>query len=118
MSLCHADLYRASTARLRHWRRRIRALLEAGMSSTPILQLKDVTKHFRVRRFFGPTHEVRAVDGVSFSVPPGRTFGLVGESGSGKTTIAKLTLLLEPLTSGHVIFEGSDATRLAARDRR
>ena len=88
------------------------------MSAPSILDVRDVKKHFRVRRLFSATHEVRAVDGVSFSVKTGRTFGLVGESGSGKSTVAKLTLLLEPLTSGEIDFEGQNVAGLAKSDRR
>jgi oligopeptide transport system ATP-binding protein len=51
---------------------------------------------------------VRAVDGVSFSVRPGRTMGLVGESGCGKTTAARTIVRLIPATEGKVIFENMD----------
>jgi oligopeptide/dipeptide ABC transporter ATP-binding protein len=56
---------------------------------------------------------VQAVDGVSFSVPKGGTFGLVGESGCGKTTIAKCILRVETPTSGSIIFEGKDVAQLS-----
>jgi oligopeptide/dipeptide ABC transporter ATP-binding protein len=51
---------------------------------------------------------VRAVDGISFAVEPGRTLGVVGESGCGKTTTAKLVLGLEQPTGGQMRFEGCD----------
>ena len=51
---------------------------------------------------------VRAVDGISFTIPPGQTLGVVGESGCGKTTTAKLVLRLEEPTGGAIRFEGKD----------
>jgi oligopeptide/dipeptide ABC transporter ATP-binding protein len=51
---------------------------------------------------------VRAVDGVSFTIPAGETLSLVGESGAGKTTVARTVLLLEPLSGGQLLFEGRD----------
>ena len=80
------------------------------MSEAPLLDVKDLVKHFPVRRgFFGrPTAHVKAVDGLSFQIRQGSTFGLVGESGCGKTTIAMLLMkLLEP-TAGQIHFDGKD----------
>jgi oligopeptide/dipeptide ABC transporter ATP-binding protein len=80
----------------------------------PTLDVKDLVKHFPVGRgLFGRrTAQVRAVDGLSFHIRHGRTFGLVGESGCGKTTIAMLLVkLLEP-TVGHIYFDGTDLALL------
>jgi len=55
---------------------------------------------------------IRAVDGISFSISRGETFGLVGESGCGKTTTAKLILLLEKPMSGTILFGGEDVLAL------
>jgi oligopeptide transport system ATP-binding protein len=55
---------------------------------------------------------VRAVDGVSFAIRRGETLGLVGESGCGKTTTGRAILQLDPPTSGQVLFEGRDLTKL------
>ncbi|EHR50721.1 oligopeptide/dipeptide ABC transporter, ATP-binding protein [Saccharomonospora marina XMU15] len=82
----------------------------------PILEVRDLVKHYPIRS--GPLGRggvVRAVDGVSFRIPRGRTVGLVGESGSGKSTTARLVnRLIEP-TSGQVLFDGEDL--LAKRGR-
>lgn len=59
---------------------------------------------------------VKAVDGVSFSISKGDTFGLVGESGSGKTTVARSILRLIEPTSGHILFDGVDVTKVGKRD--
>jgi len=59
--------------------------------------------------------EVKAVDGVSFTVEPGQTVGLVGESGSGKTTIGRALLKLVPATAGSVRFDGNDVLSMSER---
>ena len=77
----------------------------------PLIAAQDVKKHFRVTSGFvfrKTVGQVRAVDGVSFSIPEGQTYSLVGESGCGKTTTAKLVLLVEQLTSGRLTFQGQD----------
>ena len=59
---------------------------------------------------------LKAVDDVSFSLKRGSCFGIAGESGSGKTTIAKLILLLEKVTSGSIRFEGKDLRELSENE--
>jgi len=74
----------------------------------PLLRVVDVVKHFPA----GVGASVKAVDGVSFDVQRGETVGLVGESGCGKSTLGRLVTQLIPVTSGNVIFDGVDITRL------
>ena len=84
------------------------------MTGELILEVRDLVKHFEVGGglFGGPPGVVKAVDGVSFSIRRGETLGLVGESGCGKTTTGRCILQLERPTSGQVIFEGRDLTKL------
>ena len=81
----------------------------------PLLAVRNLVKHFRVAGglFGGRSGLVRAVDGVSFELRRGETLGLVGESGCGKTTTGRCILQLERPTSGEVIFEGRDLTKLS-----
>ena len=85
---------------------------------TPILEARNLTKHFPVKRgvFAKTLGVVRAVDAVNFSIAPGRTLGLVGESGCGKTTTAKLVLRLEEPTGGALRFEGQEIGGLGGHD--
>lgn len=88
------------------------------MSNDIALQAVDLVKHFATGStgILGrATNIVQAVDGVSFSLPRGKTLGIVGESGCGKSTLARLvTRLIEP-SSGSVVLDGVDITTLSGR---
>ena len=72
----------------------------------PLLQVRDLKQYFKVNSGY----TVRAVDGVSFDIYPGETYGLVGESGSGKSTIGRSVIRLYEPTAGQIIFNGQDIT--------
>jgi ABC-type oligopeptide transport system ATPase subunit len=85
----------------------------------PLLVVRDLVKNFtRSNGLWRAATEVRAVDGVSFSVEAGETFGLVGESGSGKTTTGRCLLRLIEPTSGEVRLRGEDLLALSRRQLR
>ena len=82
----------------------------------PLLSLENVTKYFQLEQALGRQEEggiVKALDGVSFSIEKGETFGLVGESGCGKSTLGLTVLQLYRPTSGNVVFEGQDLVSLS-----
>jgi len=81
-----------------------------------LLEVENLKVHFPVKKgFFQRTvGYVKAVDGVSFSIPKGKTLALVGESGSGKSTIGQAILSLIPSTEGVIQFEDQDLSQLDA----
>ncbi|MEZ0212126.1 MAG: dipeptide ABC transporter ATP-binding protein [Xanthobacteraceae bacterium] len=78
-----------------------------GAAGAPLLAIENLVKIFPGSR---PGEQVRAVDGVSFTVRRGETLALVGESGSGKTTIGQCLVRLLQATSGRILFDGEDVT--------
>ena len=86
-----------------------------------LLEVTNLKKYFPVAGgglFSKTIGHVKAVDGVSFGVRRGETFGLVGESGCGKSTIGKVLLRLQDATAGQVFFEGQDIMGLGPKEMR
>ncbi|HTU83723.1 MAG TPA: dipeptide ABC transporter ATP-binding protein [Candidatus Acidoferrales bacterium] len=85
-----------------------------------LLEVEDLYKYFPIHAGLTSRHvaDVRAVDGVSFSIRRGETLGLVGESGSGKTTVGRLLLRLLPETKGKIRYDGQDVTALRGAQTR
>jgi oligopeptide transport system ATP-binding protein len=88
--------------------------------SDELLAVRDLKKYFPIRAGVFSRHvaDVRAVDGIDFTINRGETLGLVGESGSGKTTAGRAILRLTPATSGDVFFEGREILGLGGTDLR
>lgn len=75
-----------------------------------ILELRDVKKYFPIRSglFQKKVGDVKAVDGVSFSLKKGETLGIVGESGCGKSTAGRTMIRLYKPTEGQILFKGQE----------
>ncbi|MGE5590517.1 MAG: ABC transporter ATP-binding protein [Bacillota bacterium] len=97
-----------------------RAAGERQDARTPLLEIRNLRKYYPITRgvFQRTIGHVKAVDGVSFTVNRGETFGLVGESGCGKTTTGKVLLRLQEPTSGEVLFEGRNILALKGEEMR
>jgi peptide/nickel transport system ATP-binding protein len=87
----------------------------AGREAGPLLEVDNLTKHFRSRSGAG---SVQAVNGVSLHLERGETLGIVGESGCGKSTLARLILRLIEPTAGRVRFAGDDLLALPLSELR
>jgi oligopeptide transport system ATP-binding protein len=86
-----------------------------------LLTVTDLQKYFPVRKgilFERTVDYVKAVDGVSFAIPEGKTLGLVGESGSGKSTTGYCIIQLIRPTAGSIRFQGRELTELKGEDLR
>ena len=86
----------------------------AELDTKPLLEVRGLKMHFPVtegvvvQRKVG---EVKAVDGIDFTVRRGETLGLVGESGCGKTTTGRCILRLEKPTAGEILYDGVDIAK-------
>src|SRR3954447_23302450 len=98
--------------------------MSSETNGAPLVAVRDLKTYYAIRGSFAnrlvgrEAGSVRAVDDVSFDLREGEVLGLVGESGSGKTTLGRTLLGLVKATSGSVIFEGRDVTKLSERDLR
>ena len=80
-------------------------------TKTPLLSVKGLKQYFKV----SSSYTVHAVEGVSFDIYPGETYGLVGESGSGKSTIGRSIIRLYDPTDGTILFNGMDISKKMSR---
>jgi oligopeptide transport system ATP-binding protein len=87
----------------------------AKTGAAELVRVRELVKHFPVE---GSDDVVRAVDGVSFDIFAGETLGLVGESGCGKSTAGRCILRLIEPTSGEVLFDGKDVTKMGKHELR
>jgi peptide/nickel transport system ATP-binding protein len=83
------------------------------MEKQVLLSVKDLKKHFHM----GKNETLKAVDGISFDIYKGETFGLVGESGCGKSTAGRTMIGLYDRTDGEVIFNGKDVHAMSEKER-
>ncbi len=94
------------------------ALPAAPPPGEPLLEIKDLKKHFPLTQgiiFKRTVGHVRAVDGVNLTLRRGQTVGLVGESGCGKSTVSKLLVALEKPTDGSILYKGRDVATMGRR---
>ena len=78
-----------------------------------LLEVRDMKKHFEIGRGV----QLKAVDGISFHIHQGETFGIVGESGCGKSTAGRTIIGLYEQTAGEIIFRGKNVTGLSKKER-
>jgi peptide/nickel transport system ATP-binding protein len=91
---------------------------KSNVTIEPLVRVEDLVKYYSKKKFVGSAEQVRAVDGVSFSIFRGTTLAIVGESGSGKSTLAFCLACVEAPTSGTICFEETELSSLKEKDRR
>lgn len=84
----------------------------------PLLEVENLVKIYSARKLAGAREQVRALDGISFSIFGGTTLAVVGESGSGKSTLAICLACLERATSGTIRFDEKDISKFSEKDLR
>lgn len=78
-------------------------------NQTPLLKAVDLKKYYPVKQgFFAKPKQVKAVDGVSFTLERGKTLAVVGESGCGKSTLGRMLTMIEPPTEGELFYNGQN----------
>jgi oligopeptide transport system ATP-binding protein len=93
--------------------------MRGNPGETPLLEVRGLAMHFPISEgivFNRKIGDVKAVDGVDFTIERGETLGLVGESGCGKTTTGRCILRLERPTRGQILFDGKDIGGMAAKE--
>lgn len=92
--------------------------MSAQTETAPLLQVEKLKTYYPIKKgvFSKTVGNVKAVDGVNFSIYPGETLGLVGESGCGKSTIGKTLIGLEQLTEGQIFFQGQEISKFSSRE--
>ena len=81
-----------------------------------LVKIEDLNQHFDIKLPNGKKALIKALNGVSFEIYEGETFGLVGESGCGKSTLGKALLKTYPITSGSIYFKGSEISNLKGNE--
>jgi dipeptide transport system ATP-binding protein len=87
--------------------------------TAPVVEARGLRRHYEVKRgLFRKPAILKAVDGVSFTLEPGKTLAVVGESGCGKSTLGRVVTMIEPPSDGRLLLEGTDVAGLDRAARR
>ena len=92
-------------------------IFEAAAETSVVLEARNLRKHYAVKRgAFKPLATVKALDGVSFRLQAGKTLAVVGESGCGKSTLARSVTMIEPPSSGELLYDGREVVGRSAAE--